>query len=165
MQLACYVTPNPVFLEFDPMEMTGSHLIPASREVIWAALNDPDVLRACIPGCEELEKISDTELAATVVAKVGPVKAKFKGQVTLQNLTPPNSYEIVGEGKGGIAGFAKGGAKVILTEAEGGTQLDYEVNAKVGGKLAALGSRLIDSTAKKLAGEFFSNLSDHVAGG
>lgn len=147
------------------MEMTGSHTIPASREKVWEALNDADVLRACIPGCKELEKKSDTELAATVVAKVGPVKATFKGEVTLENLDPPNSYSIVGEGKGGIAGFAKGGANVRLSDAEGGgTQLDYDVDAKVGGKLAALGSRLIDSTAKKLAGDFFTNFSKHVGG-
>ena len=147
------------------MEMTGSHTIPASREKVWEALNDADVLRACIPGCKELEKKSDTELAATVVAKVGPVKATFKGEVTLENLDPPNSYSIVGEGKGGIAGFAKGGANVRLSDAEGGgTQLDYDVDAKVGGKLAALGSRLIDSTAKKLAGDFFTNFSEHVGG-
>ena len=147
------------------MEMTGSHTIPASREKVWEALNDADVLRACIPGCKELEKKSDTELAATVVAKVGPVKATFKGEVTLENLDPPNSYSIVGEGKGGIAGFAKGGANVRLADAEGGgTQLDYDVDAKVGGKLAALGSRLIDSTAKKLAGDFFTNFSKHVGG-
>ncbi len=146
------------------MEMKGTHLIQASRETVWAALNDPDVLRVCIPGCKELEKKSDTELAATVVTKVGPVKATFKGEVTLENLNPPNSYSIVGEGKGGIAGFAKGGANVSLSDAEGGTQLDYEVDAKVGGKLAALGSRLIDSTAKKLAGEFFTKFSEHVGG-
>ena len=147
------------------MEMNGSHLIPASRETVWAALNDPAVLKACIPGCKELEKTSDTEMSATVVAKVGPVKATFKGEVTLENLNPPTSYSIAGEGKGGIAGFAKGGANVTLSDAEGGTQLDYDVNAKVGGKLAALGSRLIDSTAKKLAGEFFTNFSNHVGGG
>ena len=107
------------------MEMKGTHLIPAPKETVWDALNDPDVLRECIPGCKELEKKSDTELSATVVAKVGPVKATFKGEVTLENLNPPNSYSIVGEGKGGIAGFAKGGADVVLTDAEGGTQLDY----------------------------------------
>jgi len=146
------------------MEMNGTHIIPASREKVWAALNDADVLRACIPGCKELEKKSDTELTATVVAKVGPVKATFKGEVKLKDLNPPQSYKIVGEGKGGIAGFAKGGADVTLTDAEGGTQLDYNVDAKVGGKLAALGSRLIDSTAKKLAGEFFTNFSEHVGG-
>ena len=146
------------------MEMKGTHLIPAPKETVWDALNDPDVLRECITGCKELEKKSDTELSATVVAKVGPVKATFKGEVTLKNLNPPNSYSIVGEGKGGIAGFAKGGADVVLTDAEGGTQLDYEVDAKVGGKLAALGSRLIDSTAKKLAGDFFTNFSKKVGG-
>lgn len=144
------------------MEMNGSHIIPADRETVWAALNDPIVLQACIPGCKELEKKSDTELAATVVAKVGPVKATFKGEVMLQNLKPPQSYTIAGEGKGGIAGFAKGGADVFLTEVDEGTQLDYKVDAKVGGKLAALGSRLIDSTAKKLAGEFFTNLSTYL---
>ena len=146
------------------MEMNGTHIIPASREKVWEALNDADVLRACIPGCKELEKKSDTELTATVVAKVGPVKATFKGEVKLKDLNPPQSYKIVGEGKGGIAGFAKGGADVTLSDAEGGTQLDYNVDAKVGGKLAALGSRLIDSTAKKLAGEFFTNFSEHVGG-
>ena len=146
------------------MEMNGSHIIPASIETVWDALNDADVLRACIPGCKELEKKSDTELSATVVAKVGPVKATFKGEVTLKDLNPPNSYKIVGEGKGGIAGFAKGGADVKLSVADGGTQLDYSVDAKVGGKLAALGSRLIDSTAKKLAGDFFTNFSNHVGG-
>ena len=146
------------------MEMKGTHLIPASKEQVWAALNDPDVLRECIPGCKELEKKSDTELSATVVAKVGPVKATFKGEVTLKNLNPPTSYSIVGEGKGGIAGFAKGGADVVLSDTEGGTQLDYEVDAKVGGKLAALGSRLIDSTAKKLVGDFFTNFSKKVGG-
>ena len=146
------------------MEMNGSHLIPAPRDTVWAALNDPEVLRDCIPGCKELEMQSDTEMTATVVAKVGPVKATFKGEVRLENLDPPSSYSIVGEGKGGIAGFAKGGANVKLSEVEGGTQLDYEVDAKVGGKLAALGSRLIDSTAKKLAGEFFGNFSERVGG-
>ena len=146
------------------MERKGSHVIPASQQAVWEALNDAEVLKACIPGCKELEKKSDTEFSATVVAKVGPVKATFKGEVTLKNLNPPNSYSIVGEGKGGIAGFAKGGADVSLSEADGGTQLDYEVDAKVGGKLAALGSRLIDSTAKKLAGEFFDNFSKHVGG-
>ena len=146
------------------MEMSGSHIIPASRETVWASLNDPEVLRACIPGCKELEMASPTEMSATVVTKIGPVKATFKGDVTLSNLNPPESYTISGEGKGGIAGFAKGGADVKLADVEGGTQLDYQVNAKVGGKIAQLGSRLIDSTAKKLAEEFFSNFSEHVGG-
>lgn len=146
------------------MEMKGSHMIPAPRERVWEALNDPDVLRDCIPGCKELEKTSDNEMSATVVAKVGPVKATFKGEVTLENLNPPESYTITGEGKGGIAGFAKGGANVGLTEIDGGTQLDYEVDAKVGGKIAQLGSRLIDSTAKKMADQFFSAFSERLGG-
>lgn len=147
------------------MEMNGSQIIPASREDVWAALNNPDVLRQAIPGCKELEQTGDNQLAATVVAKVGPVKATFKGEVTLENMNPPESYTIVGEGKGGIAGFAKGGADVTLSEVEGGTQLDYNVDAKVGGKLAQLGSRLIDGAAAKLANEFFENFSEIVAGG
>ncbi|MDD9909903.1 MAG: carbon monoxide dehydrogenase subunit G [Ahrensia sp.] len=146
------------------MEMSGSHMIPAERERVWEALNDPDILRECIPGCKELEKTSDNQMSATVVAKVGPVKATFKGEVTLENLNPPESYTIVGEGKGGIAGFAKGGADVTLTAIDGGTQLDYSVEAKVGGKIAQLGSRLIDSTAKKLANEFFTNFSEKLGG-
>jgi carbon monoxide dehydrogenase subunit G len=105
---------------------------------------------------------SPTEMSATVVTKIGPVKAKFKGDVTLENLNPPNSYTISGEGKGGIAGFAKGGADVILTEVPEGTKLEYDVDAKVGGKIAQLGSRLIDSTARKLADQFFSNFSEKV---
>ena len=145
------------------MEMNGSHIIPADRQTVWEALNNPDVLRACIPGCQELEMSSPTEMSAVVVTKIGPVKATFKGDVTLENLNPPQSYTISGEGKGGIAGFAKGGADVTLAEVEGGTRLDYAVDAKVGGKLAQLGSRLIDSTANKLAAEFFNNFSDHVS--
>ncbi|MEM8748695.1 MAG: carbon monoxide dehydrogenase subunit G [Pseudomonadota bacterium] len=147
------------------MEMNGSQIIPADREAVWAALNDAEVLKACIPGCKELDKQSDTEMSATVVTKIGPVKATFKGEVTLENLNPPESYTIVGEGKGGIAGFAKGGADVKLTEVPEGTQLDYAVNAKVGGKIAQLGSRLIDSTARKLADQFFTNFSNHMSGG
>ena len=146
------------------MEMKGSQLIAAEREAVWAALNDPAVLKACIPGCEELNQTSPTELNAVVVAKVGPVKAKFKGEVELSDLNPPESYTISGEGKGGIAGFAKGGANVRLATVEGGTQLDYEVDAKVGGKLAQLGGRLIDATAKKLADQFFTNLNEHLSG-
>ncbi|MEM9732940.1 MAG: carbon monoxide dehydrogenase subunit G [Pseudomonadota bacterium] len=146
------------------MEMNGSHTIPADRQTVWAALNDPDVLRACIPGCKELEMQSPTDMTATVVTKIGPVKATFKGAVKLENLNPPESYTIAGEGKGGIAGFAKGGADVTLGETEEGTVLAYTVDAKVGGKIAQLGSRLIDSTAKKLAEEFFTNFSNHVSG-
>ena len=147
------------------MEMKGSQLITADRETVWAALNDAETLKACIPGCESLERTSPTELAATVVAKVGPVKATFKGEVELSDLNPPESYTISGEGKGGIAGFAKGGASVHLAEVEGGTQLDYAVDAKVGGKLAQLGGRLIDATAKKLADQFFTNLNERLSNG
>jgi len=146
------------------MEMNGDQLIAADRQTVWDALNDADILRACIPGCEELEKTSDTELTAKVVVKIGPVKAKFSGDVRLENLNPPQSYTISGEGKGGIAGFAKGGADVTLTEEEGGTCLTYVVDAKVGGKIAQLGSRLIDSTAKKLAKKFFTNFSEKLDG-
>ncbi|MEO0545829.1 MAG: carbon monoxide dehydrogenase subunit G [Pseudomonadota bacterium] len=144
------------------MEMNGSHMIDADRDTVWTALNDPEVLKVCIPGCKELAKTEDGGFAATVVAKVGPVKATFKGEVVLENLNPPESYTITGEGKGGIAGFAKGGADVRLKDVPAGTLLEYDVNAKIGGKLAQLGSRLIDSTARKLADEFFTNFSEHV---
>lgn len=145
------------------MDMSGSHRIPAKREAVYAALNDPEVLKASIPGCEEVNRVSDIELTAKVTAKVGPVKAKFNGDVFLSDLNPPESYTITGEGKGGAAGFAKGGAKVKLEEDGDGTLLTYEVHANVGGKLAQLGSRLIDSTAKKMADEFFTNFSERAA--
>ncbi len=144
------------------MDMTGEYRIPAPREKVWAALNDPEMLKGALPGCESLEKVSDHEFAATVVAKVGPVKAKFNGNVTLSNLNPPESYTIAGEGKGGAAGFAKGGAEVHLTEDGGVTILRYTAKADVGGKLAQLGSRLIDGTAKKLADEFFDNFRQQL---
>lgn len=146
------------------MEMSGSHRIPAKRETVWEALNDPEVLKACIPGCESLEKTSDTEMTAAVTSKIGPVKAKFTGAVTLENVNPPESYTISGEGKGGVAGFAKGSADVRLTEEGEETVLTYEAKAQVGGKLAQLGSRLIDSTAKKMAEEFFTKFSETVGG-
>lgn len=139
------------------MDMTGEHRIAAPRDEVWRALNDADVLRECIPGCTELEKSSDTELSAIVVQKIGPVKAKFAGEVELTNINAPESYTIRGEGTGGVAGFAKGGADVTLTEDAGETILTYTVHATVGGKLARLGSRLIDSTARKLAAQFFEN--------
>ncbi|HUG61117.1 MAG TPA: carbon monoxide dehydrogenase subunit G [Methylomirabilota bacterium] len=145
------------------MDMTGEYRIPAPREAVWTALNDPDVLRACIPGCESLEKNGD-EMVATVVAKIGPVKAKFAGKVRLENLDPPNGYSIVGEGQGGVAGFAKGGADVRLAEDGSDTILTYTAKAQVGGKLAQLGSRLIDGTAKMMAEQFFSAFSARVAG-
>ncbi|MCB1463985.1 MAG: carbon monoxide dehydrogenase subunit G [Nitratireductor sp.] len=147
------------------MDLTGEYVIAAERQAVWEALNDPDVLRECIPGCESLEMTSPTEMSATVVTKIGPVKAKFSGEVTLSNIEAPVSYTISGEGKGGIAGFAKGGADVRLDEVAEGTKLSYAVNAQVGGKLAQLGSRLIDSTAKKLAGQFFANFAEKVGGG
>ena len=146
------------------MDMSGSHRIPAKRETVWEALNDPEVLKACIPGCDSLEKTSDTEMTAAVTSKIGPVKAKFTGAVTLQNINPPESYTISGEGKGGVAGFAKGSADVRLTEDGDETVLTYEAKAQVGGKLAQLGSRLIDSTAKKMAEDFFTKFSEMVGG-
>ena len=144
------------------MDMSGQHTIAATRQIVWEALNDPDVLKECIPGCEEIEKTGDTGFTAKVSVKVGPVKAKFSGQVTLSDIDPPNGYIISGEGKGGAAGFAKGGAKVRLQEADGGasTVLDYDVNASIGGKLAQIGARLIDSTAKKYANDFFEKFSE-----
>jgi uncharacterized protein len=147
------------------MQMQDSQRIPASKAKVWAALNDPEVLKKCIPGCQSLEMSSPTEMTATVVFKVGPVKATFGGKVTLSELDPPNSYRISGEGTGGVAGFAKGGASVKL-EAESSevTILHYEVDAQIGGKLAQLGGRLIDSTSKKLAGEFFASFGEVVGG-
>lgn len=147
------------------MDMNGSHRIPAAREAVWAALNDPEILKECIPGCESLEKTSDTEMTAAVTSKIGPVKAKFKGSVTLSNINEPVSYTISGEGKGGVAGFAKGSADVHLEEDGDGTLLTYEAKAQVGGKLAQLGSRLIDSTAKKMAEDFFTSFSEKLGGG
>ncbi len=147
------------------MELKGQQLINAPRETVYAALNDPDVLKQCIPGCESLNKTSDTNMDATVAIKVGPVKAKFSGAVELTNLNPPESYTIVGEGKGGAAGFAKGKADVRLTEQGDQTLLDYAVHADVGGKLAQLGGRLLEGTAKKLSGEFFQKFGDVVGGG
>lgn len=145
------------------MDMSGSHRILAPRDAVYAALNDPVVLQASIPGCESVTRVSDTELTAKVTAKVGPVKAKFAGDVTLSDLNPPESYTITGEGKGGPAGFAKGGAKVRLEQDGDETVLTYEVHANVGGKLAQLGARLIDSTAKKMADEFFTNFAARAA--
>ncbi len=137
------------------MDMSGEYRIEASRDRVWAALNDPEILRQCIPGCEEIQKTSETELAAKVVAKVGPVKAKFAGKVTFSDVDPPNGYRISGEGSGGAAGFAKGGATVKLVEDGSGTLLSYKVDAHIGGKLAQIGSRLIDATSRKMADDFF----------
>ncbi|KAA2238168.1 SRPBCC family protein [Salinarimonas soli] len=139
------------------MTMTGEVNLPAERDAVWAALNDPEVLKSCIPGCQELNKVSDTEFEAVAKVAVGPVKATFKGRISLQDLDPPNAYTIRGEGQGGVAGFAKGGAKVRLEPGdEGGTKLVYDVEATVGGKLAQLGGRLVNGVAKKNADEFFA---------
>jgi carbon monoxide dehydrogenase subunit G len=143
----------------------GSERIEAPVAKVWEALNDPAVLKACIPGCESLEKTSDNGFAATVSLKIGPIKATFNGEVQLLNLNPPHSYTIQGEGKGGIAGFAKGGADVSLAEdGPDATVLTYQAKADVGGKIAQLGSRLIQSTSKKLAGQFFSDFNKTVSG-
>jgi carbon monoxide dehydrogenase subunit G len=147
------------------MELKGEYRVPAAREHVWAMLNDPAVLRECIPGCESLEGSPAEGFAARVTTKVGPVKATFNGQVTLSNVNPPESYTISGEGKGGVAGFAKGGADVHLAPDGDATILTYTVNAQVGGKLAQLGSRLIDSTAKKLADQFFSSFAAKAGAG
>ncbi len=144
------------------MTMTGEVQLPASREVVWEKLNDTEVLKACIPGCEELTKNSDTEFKAVATTKIGPVKARFKGTVQLSDLNPPNGYRISGQGDGGVAGFAKGGATVALTEKEGGTLLTYNVEAQIGGKLAQLGQRLVNGAAKKIADDFFKNFAAQV---
>ncbi|MFS8115345.1 carbon monoxide dehydrogenase subunit G [Rhizobium jaguaris] len=145
------------------MDMTGSERIDAPLKTVWQALNDPDILRQCIPGCERLEKNSDTDMTATVSLKIGPIKTRFEGAVQLTDLNPPNSYRIAGEGKGGVVGFAKGGADVELhSEGPDVTVLSYVVKADVGGKIAQLGARLIDSTAKKLAAEFFATFRETV---
>lgn len=146
------------------MEMNGSERIGASREAVYAALNDPEILKQSLPGCQELEKVSDTEFNATIVVKVGVIKATFKMAGTLMDLDPPNGYTLRGEGKGGVAGFAKGSAQVRLEEDGDGTILHYTVAADIGGKLAQLGARLINSTAMKFAGEFFANFGRIVAG-
>lgn len=146
------------------MDMNGQERIQAPVETVWRALNDPETLKLCIPGCEALEKQSDTSMTATVVLKIGPIKARFDGEVQLSNLDPPRAYTIGGEGKGGIAGFAKGHADVSLAEdGPDATILSYVVRADVGGRIAQLGGRLIDSTARKLAGQFFINLGERLA--
>ena len=143
----------------------GEERIAAPVQKVWESLNDADILKDCIPGCQNLTKKSDTELEATVVLKIGPIKATFVGEVALKNLKPPHSYTIAGEGKGGIAGFAKGGADVELSpDGADTTVLKYAAKAEVGGKIAQLGSRLITSTSKKLAGEFFSSFNKRVSG-
>ncbi len=146
------------------MDMSGERRLPASRQTVWDALNNPAILKGAIPGCEKLDATSPTEMTATAAIKVGPIAARFNGKVTLSDIDAPNGYTIAGEGQGGVAGFAKGGAKVHLTDAEdGGTLLRYEVQAQVGGKIAQLGARLIDSTAKQMADAFFDNIARELA--
>jgi carbon monoxide dehydrogenase subunit G len=144
------------------MDMTGERRIPAPRHVVWDALNDTAVLKASIPGCESLEKTGDNQMKAVAAVKLGPISARFNGAVTLSDIDAPNGYTITGEGQGGVAGFAKGGAKVSLTDDAEATLLKYQVNAQVGGKLAQLGARLIDATAKQMAEQFFTKFSDEV---
>ena len=144
------------------MDMTGERRIAAPRQVVWQALNDPAVLKASIPGCETLDKLSDSDMQATAAVKVGPMSGRFSGKVHLADLDPPNGYTISGEGQGGVLGFAKGGAKVGLVDDGPGTVLRYEVHAQVGGKLAQLGARLIDATAKQMADAFFDRFSSQV---
>ena len=145
------------------MTMSGEYQLAVPRETVWEKLNDPVVLKACIPGCEELDKLSDTEFAAVAITRIGPVKAKFKGKVTLSDLDPPNGYKISGQGDGGVAGFAQGGATVKLTPKDGGTLLSYTVEAQIGGKLAQLGQRLINGAAKKVADDFFENFAAAIS--
>lgn len=144
------------------MEMSGDQIIPASRERVWDMLNDPAVLKDCIPGCTQIDGSADDGYTATVKQAIGPIKATFHAEIALSNQVHPESFTITGNGKGGIAGFAKGGADVRLDEVEGGTKLSYAVQAQVGGKLAQLGSRLIDSTARKLAEQFFGNFETYA---
>ena len=147
------------------MKMQGERLIRATRQDVWNALNDPDVLKQCIPGCEEMQKLSDTAFAAKVRAKVGPVSLSMTGDVQLSDLNPPVSYRIAGQGKGGAAGFARGGADIRLEDQAGSTLIAYDVDAQVGGKLAQIGNRLINSTARKMADDFFSRFVAIVEGG
>jgi hypothetical protein len=144
------------------MTMKGEVQLAASPQTVWQKLNDVETLRACIPGCESLEKTSESEMQAVATVKIGPVKAKFKGKVTLSDLDPPNGYKISGQGDGGVAGFAKGGATVKLTPKDGGTLLAYDVEAQIGGKLAQLGQRLVNGAAKKVADDFFANFAAAV---
>lgn len=146
------------------MQLTDSREIAAAPDVVWAAILDPEVLKQCVPGCQQMTGTAQEGFEATVVQKVGPVKATFKGQVTLSQMKEPASLTLTGEGKGGAAGFAKGGADVRLEPTETGTRLHYDVEAKVGGKLAQLGSRIIDGFAKKMADQFFTNFQEAVEG-
>jgi uncharacterized protein len=145
------------------MEMSGEQTVPAPQKAVWDALNDPEMLKACVPGCESIELIGDNQYQVLMVARVGPVSAKFKGKLTLSDIKPPNSYALAFEGQGGPAGFAKGGAQVRLAPEGDSTKLAYDVKASVGGKLAQIGSRLVDAAAKKVADDFFRNFNEKVA--
>jgi hypothetical protein len=145
------------------MDMTGERYIPLPQQRVWEALNDPEVLKACIPGCDSIEKLSDTEYKVAMTAAVGPVKAKFSGKLQLSDLNPPNSYSLSFEGSGGAAGFGKGSAQVSLAPEAGGTKLSYTAKATVGGKLAQVGSRLIDAASRKMADDFFSRFNETIA--
>ena len=145
------------------MEITGEQLIPLPQQRVWEALNDPEILKACIPGCEKIDKVSDTEYKMVMTAAIGPVKAKFNGKLHLSDLNPPDSYSLSFEGSGGAAGFGKGSAKVTLSPEDDGTKLSYSAQANVGGKLAQIGSRLIDGVAHKMANDFFKRFNDTVA--
>jgi len=145
------------------MEMTGEQLIPASQQDTWNALNDPEILKACVPGCESIDLVAENEYQVLMVARVGPVSAKFKGKLSLSDLNPPNSYSIAFEGQGGGAGFGKGGAQVSLAQEAEGTRLTYKVKASVGGKLAQIGSRLVDAAARKISEDFFRAFNEKVA--
>ncbi len=145
------------------MEMKGEQLIPASQQAVWDGLNDPEMLKACVPGCEAIEPAGENAYQVLMVARVGPVSAKFKGKLTLSDIHPPQSYSIAFEGQGGAAGFAKGGAKVALSQQNNQTRLAYDVKASVGGKLAQIGSRLVDAAAKKIADDFFRNFNQKMA--
>ena len=146
------------------MEMTGEQFIPAAQTEVWRALNDPAVLKTCLFGCESIEKVTDTEYTVVTTAAIGPVKARFKGKLTLSDLAPPNSYSLSFDGQGGAAGFGKGSAKVSLATEGTGTRLSYALKAQVGGKLAQIGSRLIDSVAKKMADDFFTAFNQEIGG-
>jgi carbon monoxide dehydrogenase subunit G len=145
------------------MEMSGEQLIPATQKQTWDALNDPEILKACVPGCESIEKTGEDQYEVRMTARIGPVSAKFKGKLALSDLNPPNSYSIAFEGQGGVAGFGKGGAQVQLAPEGHDTKLTYQVKANVGGKLAQIGSRLVDAAAKKLSEEFFNAFNAKVA--
>jgi hypothetical protein len=147
------------------MELTSSRMVPASVEETWAALNDPETLKACITGCESIERVSDTEFRVAMTARVGPVSAKFSGRIVLSDIVPPTSYKLSFEGQGGAAGFARGEAKVALTPDGSGARIEYNVNAQVGGKLAQIGSRLVDGAAAKIADDFFACFVERLGGG